>query len=78
MYKRQLFDLKSGQIRNYWEQQASYAKSFMEREFMDEILSLIHISGFLAEQGRDELPVESVSWYLAVDMYVQRQEMRPI
>ena len=32
-----LFDLKSGQIRNYWEQQASYAKSFMEREFMDEI-----------------------------------------
>ena len=32
-----LFDLKSGQIRNYWEQQASYAKSFMEREFLDEI-----------------------------------------
>lgn len=32
-----LFDLKSGQIRNYWEQQASYAKSIMEREFLDEI-----------------------------------------
>lgn len=32
-----LFDLKSGQIRNYWEQQASYAKSLMEREFLDEI-----------------------------------------
>jgi hypothetical protein len=32
-----LIDLKSGQIRNYWEQQASYAKSFMEREFLDEI-----------------------------------------
>lgn len=32
-----LFDLKSGQIRNYWEQQASYAKSIMEREFLDEL-----------------------------------------
>ena len=32
-----LFDLKSGQIRNYWEQQASYAKSIMEREFLDEV-----------------------------------------
>lgn len=32
-----LFDLKSGQIRNYWEQQASYAKSLMEREFLDEV-----------------------------------------
>lgn len=32
-----LFDLKSGQIRNYWEQQASYAKSIMEREFLDDI-----------------------------------------
>ena len=33
-----LFDLKSGQIRNYWEQQASYAKSIMEREFLDEVI----------------------------------------
>ncbi len=32
-----LFDLKSGQIRNYWEQQAAYARAFMEREFLDEI-----------------------------------------
>lgn len=32
-----LFDLKSGQYRNYWEQQAAYAKSIMEREFLDEI-----------------------------------------
>lgn len=32
-----LFDLKSGQIRNYWEQQASYAKSVMEREFLNEL-----------------------------------------
>lgn len=32
-----LFDLKSGQIRNYWEQQASYAKSLMEREFLEEV-----------------------------------------
>lgn len=32
-----LFDLKSGQYRNYWEQQAAYAKSIMEREFLDEV-----------------------------------------
>lgn len=39
--------------------------------------ALSRLSGFLSQQGKDELPVESVSWYLAVDMYVQRQEMRP-
>lgn len=32
-----LFDLKSGQIRNYWEQQACYAKSVMEAEFLDSL-----------------------------------------
>ncbi len=35
--KGKLFDLKSGQIRNYWEQQAAYAVSIMEREFLDEL-----------------------------------------
>lgn len=32
-----LFDLKSGQIRNYWEQQACYAKAIMDAEFLDEL-----------------------------------------
>lgn len=39
--------------------------------------ALARLSAFLEDQGREELPVEAVSWFLAVDMYVQRQEMRP-
>lgn len=31
-----LFDLKSGQVRNYWEQQAAYAVSCMRNYFVDE------------------------------------------
>lgn len=50
-------------------------KKSLKTRVLTEALS--RLAGFLAEQGRDELPVESVSWYLAVDMYVQRQEMRP-
>ncbi len=50
-------------------------KKSLKTRVLTEALS--RLAGFLAEQGKDELPVESVSWYLAVDMYVQRQEMRP-
>lgn len=50
-------------------------KKSLKTRVLTEALS--RLARFLAEQGRDELPVESVSWYLAVDMYVQRQEMRP-
>lgn len=35
--KGKLFDLKSGMIRNYWEQQACYAKAIMDAEFLDEL-----------------------------------------
>lgn len=39
--------------------------------------ALARLAAFLEERGREEMPVESVSWHLAVDMYVQKQEMRP-
>ncbi|WP_302016176.1 hypothetical protein [uncultured Akkermansia sp.] len=50
-------------------------KKSLKTRVLTEALS--RLAGFLAEQGRDELPVESVSWYLVVGMYVQRQKMRP-
>ena len=43
-------------------------KKSLKTRVLTEALS--RLAGFLAEQGKDELPVESVSWYLAVDMYV--------
>ncbi|MCD8061200.1 MAG: site-specific integrase [Akkermansiaceae bacterium] len=49
-------------------------KSLKTRVFTE---ALARLAAFLEERGREEMPVESVSWHLAVDMYVQRQEMRP-
>ena len=40
-------------------------KKSLKTRVLTEALS--RLAGFLAEQGRDELPVESVSWYLAVE-----------
>lgn len=50
-------------------------KKSLKTRVLTEALS--RLAAFLAEQGRGEIPVDSVSWHLAVDMYVQRQEMRP-